>query len=64
MSWQNIHHAESDLSKWEMTHDKQQKTVRLLFVKNDDYSKEDRELVMDYNEFEDLLKFMNRLEKS
>jgi hypothetical protein len=49
------------LSLWEITNDSDEETVRLLYVPNDNYSKEDIAINVDYSRFKDLVDFITRL---
>jgi len=56
--WKKLWVSESDNSKWEILHDSEAKTVELHYVPNDDYSIDDVKIKMQYDDFEDLVKFM------
>lgn len=59
--WKKLWVSESDNSKWEILHDNKTKTVELHYVPNDDYSDDDIKIRMQYDDFEDLVKFMIRI---
>jgi hypothetical protein len=59
--WKKLWVSESDNSKWEILHDSENKTVELHYVPNDDYSNKDVKIKMQYDDFEDLVKFMIRI---
>lgn len=56
--WEVLFNSESKLSHWEITKDIDNKTVRLLYVPNDNYSKDDIEIKVSFEVFKDLLEFM------
>ena len=59
--WKTLWVSESDNSKWEILHNSETKTVELHYVPNDDYSSDDVKIKMQYDDFEDLVKFMIRI---
>jgi len=59
--WKKLWVSESDNSKWEILHDSENKTVELHYVPNDDYSNKDVKIKMQYDDFEDLVKFIIRI---
>ena len=59
--WKKLWISESDNSKWEILHDSETKTVELYYVPHDDYSSDDVKIKMQYDDFEDLVKFMIRI---
>lgn len=59
--WKKLWNSESDKAHWEILHDAENKTVRLHYIPNDDYSKDDTKIRMEYDQFEDLVKFINRI---
>lgn len=62
-SWEKLLNAESENAFWEIIHDSKAKTVRLLFVPDDDYSRNDIDIEMNYEQFDDLCNFINRISK-
>ena len=59
--WKKLWISESDNSKWEILHDSENKTVELHYVPNDDYSSSDVKIKMQYEHFDDLVKFLIRI---
>lgn len=60
--WTIVINDESQESKWEIVHTTESKNVRLHFVPNDNYSDEDVNINLTYVEFQDLIKFMKKLD--
>lgn len=56
--WKKMFNSESDMAHWEIIHDSDNKNVMLMYVPNDDYSEDDIKIIVPYEEFEDLVKFM------
>jgi hypothetical protein len=61
--WKEICNSESQEAFWEITHDSKAQTVRLIFVPDDDRSANDIDIKLNYEQFEDLCKFINRISK-
>ena len=59
--WEVLFNSESKLSHWEIIKDIDNKTVRLFYVPNDNYSKDDIEIKENIQEFKD--SFTNLLSK-
>lgn len=62
-SWEKIFNSESEKAFWEIVHDSKEKTVRLLFVPNEEYSRADSELELSYEQFDDLCVFIRKISK-
>jgi hypothetical protein len=62
-SWEEIFNSESEKAFWEIVHDRKAKTVRLLFVPDDDYGRNDIDIELNYEQFDDLCSFINRISK-
>ncbi len=65
--WKKLWVSESDHSNWEIVNDSNweivndSKKVTLLYIPEDDYSKNDIHITVPYHHFEDLIKFMIRI---
>ena len=59
--WKSLYLSESDNANWEIRNDTKTKEVTLLYVPEDEYGKEDIEIKVPYEQFEDLVKFMIRI---
>ena len=59
--WKKLWLSESDDANWEISHDSKTKEITLLYVPEDDYSKNDVEIKVPYEHFEDLVKFIIRI---
>lgn len=62
--WEKLLNSESTNAHWEIWHDSDEKEVTLHYVPEEDYSDKDVKIKMPYDQFDDLLKFMKRLDKS
>ena len=60
--WKIILNEESKNSTWEITHHDETKNVRLHYVPGDNYSEKDININLTYDEFEDLIKFMKKMD--
>lgn len=59
--WKKLWNSESDNANWEIRHDSDKKTVTLHYVPEENYSKNDIEIKVPYEQFEDLVKFIIRI---
>lgn len=59
--WKNIYISESEKSYWEFLNNNDG-TIKILYVPNTNYSKDDVEINMITEQFEDLLKFIKKLD--
>jgi len=60
-NWKSILNSESKKSFWEITNNIKDKTITLSYVPEDNYSKKDVEIIVPYDQFKDLVKFMKRM---
>lgn len=61
--WKILWNSESEDAKWEIFHDLKKETVTLLYVPEEDYTKNDIKITVNYDEFNDLLKFTKKLNR-
>ena len=59
--WKKLWLSESDNANWEIRHDSKTKEITLMYVPEDNYSKNDIEIKVPYDQFEDLVKFIIRI---
>lgn len=59
--WKELWLSESEKAFWEINHNNLEKKVNLLYVPNEQYSQEDVNIPLTYEEFEDLIGFINKL---
>jgi hypothetical protein len=59
--WKKLWLSESDNGNWEIRNDSKTKEIILLYVPEDNYSKNDVEIKVPYEQFEDLVKFITRI---
>lgn len=59
--WKKLWLSESDNANWEIRHDSNTKEITLMYVPEDNYSKNDIEIKVPYEQFEDLVKFIIRI---
>jgi hypothetical protein len=59
--WRKLFISESEKSYWEIVHDSKKENVTLYFIPEEDCSKKYVKIKLSYEQFEDLVKFMNRI---
>ena len=59
--WKKLWLSESDNANWEIRNDSNTKEITLMYVPEDNYSKNDIEIKVPYEQFEDLVKFIIRI---
>ena len=64
MDWKKLWLSESDNANWEIRHDSKTKEIALMYVPEDDYSKNDIEIKVPYEHFEDLVKFIIKIQRT
>lgn len=63
-NWKDIFSAESQEAFWEIIHDSKAQSVRLVFVPDEDYNKKTMvDIKLNYGQFEDLCRLINRISK-
>ena len=60
--WKIILNDESKKSLWEIVHLENEKSVRLHYVPEENYSEKDVNINLTYEEFEDLIRFMKSMD--
>lgn len=60
--WKIVLNAESKISKWEIVHHEETKNVWLHYVHEEVYSEKDIKINLTYEEFEDLIGFIKKMD--
>lgn len=59
--WKKLWNAESDLAHWEIWHDTETKSIILHWVPEEDYTKNDIKINLNYDQFKDLIHFLIKI---
>ena len=60
--WKGIFNMKSDNSNWEFWNDDLNQTITIHYVPEDNYSDKDVKITIPYNQFEDLVKLIKKID--
>jgi len=60
-NWKSILNSESSGSFWEITNNTKDNTITLHYVPEENYSDKDVKIIVPYDQFKDLIKFMKSM---
>lgn len=62
--WKNLALSESYKGFWELFHNTEDKIIKLSYVPEVAYSDKDIHITLNYDEFKDLIQWLNRISKT